>query len=244
MYKRPQLRVREPPNTTQEPVKIREGTFLHDIIKKGPTEWSSDKREIQPIYQKDVYLALLKRNNREMGIEWKEPNIPDYVPPERPVRPIEPELPFPDKIYMKVRILKSGIIRIKLDSSFAVLHEKYYSQCKVPPMKSIIRAYTNMGFSPEFIERIKTKFSKFSEHKKKVEKIIESTFNKEPVKKPKKVKKKEEMIEDEIEEIEDDRDDEIDEDDDPPEDGEMDVEVDEDPEEQPPDDQEEAYISD
>ncbi len=243
MYKRPQLRVREPPNINREPAKIRDGTFLHSILRRDSPGWSY-KHEVKPIYQKDVYLALLKCNCEDMGIEWKEPTIPDYIPPERPVRPVELELAFPDKVYMKVRILKSGIIRIKLDASFMTLQEKYYSQCKVPPMKSIIKAYTSMGFSSEFIEQIKIKFSKFANHKKKVEKIIDSTFNKEPVKKPKKIKKKEEMIEEEIEEIEDERDDEIHEDDDPGEDGELDIEAEEDPDEQPQDDQEEAYISD
>ena len=193
---------------------------------------------------KDAYLSLLKRNYDELGIEYKEPDIPDYVPPQRPDPVEEPQLTFADKVYMKVRILKSGIIRIKLDTSFAVLYEKYYSNQKQPPMKSVIQAYKSIGFSSEFLEKVKTKFSKFADHKKKVQEKIDSIFNKEPAKKPKKTKKKEELIEDENEEIEEERDDEEEEDDDPGEDGEMDVELDEDLDEQPQDDQDEAYISD
>lgn len=239
MYKRPPLRVREEPGISTRP---KPGSFLDKIANPPPTVGYKQKR--YPVYQKDTYLALLKRNYHALGLEYKELDIPDYVPPVKSERPSEPELTFADKVYMKVRILKSGIIRIKLDTSFAVLYEKYYSNQKHPPMKSIIQAYKSLGFSSEFLEKVKTKFSKFADHKKKVQEKIDSIFNKEPAKKPKKTKKKEEFIEDENEEIEEERDDEQEEDDDPGEDGEMDVELDEDPDEQPQDDQDEAYISD
>jgi len=239
MYKRPPLRVREEPRVSTRP---KPGSFLDKIVNPPPTVGYKQKR--YPVYQKDTYLALLKRNYHALGLEYKELDIPDYVPPVKSERPSEPELTFADKVYMKVRILKSGIIRIKLDTSFAVLYEKYYSNQKHPPMKSIIQAYKSLGFSSEFLEKVKTKFSKFADHKKKVQEKIDSIFNKEPAKKPKKTKKKEEFIEDENEEIEEERDDEQEEDDDPGEDGEMDVELDEDPDEQPQDDQDEAYISD
>ena len=238
MYKRPPLRVREEPGISTRP---KPGSFLDKIANPPPTVGYKQKR--YPVYQKDTYLALLKRNYHALGLEYKELDIPDYVPPVKSERPSEPELTFADKVYMKVRILKSGIIRIKLDTSFAVLYEKYYSNQKHPPMKSIIQAYKSLGFSSEFLEKVKTKFSKFADHKKKVQEKIDSIFNKEPAKKPKKTKKKEELIEDENEEIEEERDDEEEEDDDPGEDGGMDVEVEEDPDEQPEED-EEAYISD
>jgi len=239
MYKRPPLRVREEPGISTRP---KPGSFLDKIVNPPPSAGYKQKR--YPVYQKDTYLALLKRNYHALGLEYKEPDIPDYVPPVKSERPSEPELTFADKVYMKVRILKSGIIRIKLDTSFAVLYEKYYSNQKQPPMKSVIQAYKSIGFSSEFLEKVKTKFSKFADHKKKVQEKIDSIFNKEPVKKPKKTKKKEELIEDENEEIEEEINEEEEEDDDvPDEDGGMDVEVEEDPDEQPEED-EEAYISD
>jgi len=240
MYKRPPLRVREEPGISTRP---KPGSFLDKIANPPPTVGYKQKR--YPVYQKDTYLTLLKRNYHALGLEYKELDIPDYVPPVKSERPSEPELTFADKVYMKVRILKSGIIRIKLDTSFAVLYEKYYSNQKHPPMKSIIQAYKSLGFSSEFLEKVKTKFSKFADHKKKVQEKIDSIFNKEPVKKPKKTKKKEveEIVEDE-EEINEEEEEEEEEDDDvPDEDGGMDVEVEEDPDEQPEED-EEAYISD
>jgi hypothetical protein len=233
MYKRPPLRVREEPRPSTRP---KPGTFLDRIVNPPPSVPYVRKK--YPVYQKEVYLALLKRNCKELGLEYKEPDIPDYVPPQRSKPPIEPQLTFSDKVYMKVRILKSGIIRIKLDASFANLYEKYYSKQKQPPMKSVIQAYKSMGFSPEFLEKIKTRYSKFAEHRKKVEKMIDEIFNKEPAKKPK--KKKEEVIEEEEEEEED----EEDQDDDPGEDGEMDVELDNDDDNEQPQEDEEAYLSD
>lgn len=234
MYKRPPLRVREEPRPSTRP---KPGTFLDRIVNPPPSVPYVRKK--YPVYQKEVYLALLKRNCKELGLEYKEPDIPDYVPPQRSKPPIEPQLTFSDKVYMKVRILKSGVIRIKLDASFANLYEKYYSKQKQPPMKSVIQAYKSMGFSPEFLEKIKTRYSKFAEHRKKVEKMIDEIFNKEPAKKPK--KKKEEVIEEEEEEEEDE---EEDQDDDPGEDGEMDVEVDNDDDNEQPQEDEEAYLSD
>ena len=239
MYKRPSLRVREEPRTSGRP---KPGTFLDKIVNPPPTTRYVQKK--YPVYQKDTYLALLKRNYQELGLEYNEPNIPDYVPPQRSKPPSEPQLIFSDKVYMKVRILKSGIIRIKLDTSFVTLHEKYYSKQKQPPMKTTIQAYKSMGFSQEFLEKIKTKYSKFVDHKKKVEKMIDEIFNKEPVKKPKKTKKKEEeeFIEDEVEPEEEEE--EEDPDDDPGEDDGMDVEIENDDDNEQQQEDEEAYLSD
>lgn len=237
MYKRPPLRVREDTVASGRP---KPGSFLDAIVNPPPTIRSNHPKK--PIYQKDAYLSLLKRSCEDAGLEYKEPDIPDYVARVTVVPPGEPKLSHSDRVYMKVRILKSGIIRIKLDTSFAILYEKYYSKCKQPPMKSIIQAYKSMGFSLEFLDKIKIKFSKFADHKKKVQEKIDSVFNKEPAKKPKKIKKKEDEEPEEI--IEDEEEDEEEEDDDPDEDGGMDVEVDEDPDEQPQEGEEEAYLSD
>lgn len=228
MYKRPPLRPREAPRKIHGPM----GSFLHTILNTSRVE--PYKRVVQPVYRKDDYLALLEKNNKEMGIPYVKPEIPDYEPPVRPQKTPEPPVPYSDRVYLKLRILKSGIIRVKLDASFATLHEKYYSQCKQPSVKAIVQAYKSMGFSDEFLTGIKKKFEKKAEYQKTVAKIIESVFEKEPVKKPK--KKKEELQEEEEEEEEEE------EDDNPEEDEGMDVEVEEDPDEQPQ--EEEEYFSD
>jgi len=237
MYKRPLLRVREPPRVINGPAKVPPGTFLHGLINPPPTEFY--KWVKQPIYRKDDYLALLKKNCKELGLEYKEPDIPEYVPAPKLKTPEEPEIIYPDWVYMKVKVLKSGVVRIKLDASLATLYEKYYSKNKFPPVKSIIQAYKSLGFSKEFLERTKKKFDNKAEISKKIGAIIDKVFNKEPVKK---IKKKKEEPPEEIEE-EDPRDDEEDpREDEPEEDEGMDVEMDEDPDEQPQ--EEEEYFSD
>jgi hypothetical protein len=235
MYVRPPLRVKDLPRNTHDPVRIPDGSYLHNLIQRGSTVRPVPVRA--PVYQKDTYLALLKKNYEECGLEYKEPDIPDYVERVRPQKLEEPQLKYADWVYMKVRILKSGIVRIKLDSSFAILEEKYYSQCKTPPLKSIIQAYKSMGFSEKFLDHLKKKYERKVTFGKKVGPAIDAIFNKEPAK-----KKKKPEIEQEVEEpVDDDDDVEMDE---PMDDEGMDVEVEEDPDEQPQEDDEEAYISD
>lgn len=240
MYKRPPLRIREVPTKIHEPVSFKEGTFLHTLLKKEPTKWAGTGPK-QPIYQKEVYLALLKRNCYEMGIEYKEPVIPDYVPETIPDILKEPDISHIDKVYLKLRILKSGIIRVKLETSIAQLYENYYQKGIKPPIKVVIQTYKTMGFSPMFLEKIKKKHDKLVEFSKKASKIIDTIFNKEPVKKPKK-KKEEEIIENNDIPEDEDLDEENDEDDIGDE-GELDVEPDEEEieDDQP---QEEMYLSD
>jgi hypothetical protein len=227
---------------SREPVKFSEGSYLHGLLNPGPTKWY--KYEPAPVYKEDDYLKMLQKNNETLGIPYKDPQLPKYEKPVKPEPKKEPELTFCDRVYLKMKILKSGIVRIKLDASIASLHEKYYSKAKRPPMKSIIQAYKSMGFSTEFLEKIKKSFTKIAEKQKRVEKMLDKLFNKEPVKKTKKKKKEEEVIEEE-KEIEEDEPPEDDEEDDdvPGEDEGMDVEpeVEDDVEEEPV---EEEYFSD
>ena len=238
MYKRPALRPSVPPKI-HTPVRVEEGSFLHKLFCQPSVKPVT--RVKQPVYQKDVYLSLLKKNYEEYGLEYKEPDIPDYVPPPRPEKIEEPELTHVDRVYMKVRILKSGIIRIKLDASFYNLYERYYSKNKIPPIKTVVQAYKSMGFSDNFLQKIKKNYDKNITFMKKVSPKIDAIFNKETVKKPK--KKKVETVEEDDLPPEEDEEEEEEEEEDAGEDGEMDVEVDEDLEDQPQD-EEEVYLSD
>ena len=238
MYKRPPLRVRDLPTETNH-VKVLPDTFLYNITNPPPT--FVRKHVKRPVYMKEVYLSLLEKNCKSMGLEYKNPDIPDYVPRLKAEIIKEPTLGYAEQVYLKLRILKSGIIRVKLDTSFATIYEKYYSKQKIPPIKTSIQAYKSMGFSDTFIEKIKKKCDSKVAFGKKVSGIIDSIFNKEPAKKPKNIKKKEDNVEVEVEEEEED---EQDPDDVQPEEDEaLDMEVDEDLEEQAQED-EEAYLSD
>lgn len=239
MYKRPLPRARNT-QRTHHPVETPEGTFLHGLLNPSPPKVY--KYVPAPVYEQKAYLIALEKHYKQCGIPFKDPQLPDYVRPIRPEPTKEPELGFGDQVYMKMRILKSGIVRIKLDASIAILYEKYYRKALRPPMTSIIQAYKSMGFSPQFLEKIKKKFALKVKEQKRFGGVIDKIFNKEPVKKVK--KKKEEVDVEKIEEekIEEEEDDE-EEDDIPEEDEGLDVEPDaeEEVEEEPG---EEEYNSD
>lgn len=152
----------------------------------------------QPVYQQENYLKLLEKHYKDVGVPFKKPDLPIYVSPPKPEVKKEPELGPPDRVYLKLRYLKNGTVRVKLDTSFIMLYERYYKKHKLPPFKSVVAAYKSFGFSEAFLERIKKTYSKRSEVQKRFEKMYESIFNKETVKKGKNKKKKEdEMIPDE-----------------------------------------------
>ena len=233
MYKRPPLRVRDEPCKSTH---VLPDSFLGRIVKPPPTNYRTFVK--RPIYAMNAYVSLMKKNCEEMGLEYKHIDVPEHIPPPIVEGVKEPFIRYVDEVSMKLRILKSGIIRVKLDTSIATLYEKYYSKAKQPPTKNVVQAYKSLGFSEGFLEILKKKISKRPERLKKFENIIDSIFNKEPVKKPKKIKKKEENVE-----IEEEEEDEQDPDDVQPEEDEaLDVEIDEDLEEQAQDDEE--YLSD
>jgi hypothetical protein len=234
MYKRPSPRVRND-SVNPKPVKFIEGSFLHGIVNPGRTEVY--KFAPGPVYEKEAYLNALEKHYKQCGIPFKDPQLPDSVKIVRPEPIKEPELGFIDQVYLKMRILKSGIVRIKLDASIATLYEKYYKKALRPPMKSILSAYKSMGFSPQFLEKIKKRFEWNVKEQKRIDKVIDKIFNKEPVKKVKKKKKEEEEI------IEDLNEDEEEKDDAPEEDEGLDVEPDADEDIEEPVDEDE-YLSD
>lgn len=238
MYKRPPIRTNEfRGNKSTRPVP---GDFIYNIIHPLPTEIPTRIRK--PVYNQDNYLTLLEKNYVENNLVFKKPNLPDYTVVPTLSKTPEPYIYDIDRVYMKLKILKSGIIRVKLNTSFTSLYEKYYSQNKIPSMKTLVQAYKSFDFSDEFINVIKKRYEKRVAFSKKISNIIDDVFNKE---KPKKRKKEEEEVpkDDECDDGDPvDEDDPHVEDDDPGEDGEMDVEIDDDEDvEDPP---AEEYLSD
>ena len=245
VHRRPSRRVRPQPTVrvgNTEPAK--EGSFLYNILNPKPTVFYEFKKG--PIYKTDRYLKMLKKNNEEMGIPYKEPNLPMETPYQLPEKSKEPYIEYPDRIHVTLRILKSGIVRVKLNTGIAMLHEKYYGRAKFSPIKELIQVYKSHGFSEEFITKIKKSHEKKLIYAKKVGAILDKIFD---TKKPKKVKKAEKKKPEPEPEVEDEEimvadplheEDEDDEDIVPEEDGQMDVEPDEEDEEEVAD--EEEYI--
>jgi hypothetical protein len=192
MYKRPSQRVKiDHDGRCHAPA--REGTFLYNLLNPPPTKFPVKVK--QPVYHQDYYLKLLKASDERMGLKYVDPGLPIVIPVVYPDPPQEPDLPYSDHIRVTLKILKNGIVRVKVYPSIAILHERYWSKCIVPPLKPVIQAFKAYGFSDEFIKNIEKSQKKADLFKQKVGKIIEKIFDKEPVKKIKKKKKVEEVIE-------------------------------------------------
>lgn len=223
MFKQPSKRVnfRGPIDKVIKPL---EGTLMYDIMNPTPTVYPYIIKG--PIHKYDDYIRLFKRNNDEMGISFTEREYPEYIPRVYSVASDEPKLEYSDQVQVSLKVLKTGLVRIKVNAAVSTLNEKYYSTYKKPPIKSVIQAYKSHGFSDAFIEKIKRGNERNLEFGKKIGGIIQKIFDKQPVKKIKK-KKEVEIEEPEVEPENDD--DENDEDDVvPEEDGGLDVEPDED----------------
>lgn len=212
---------------------IAPGSFLYDVVRRDtPVKWYHHEK--LPIYEKDSYLSLLQKNCENLGIPYKDPNLPDAPVRSEVVRTTEPELTFLDRVYVKLRVLKNGIVRVKIDTSFASMYENYYESNKQPPLKVLTQSYKSVGFSDTFLQKIKDGFAKNAAKKKVVSKAIEKIFDKQTTKKPKKAPPREDVEEDVVEEEDEEEEEEA-----APEDEGMDVEVE--PEDEVVED--DAYIS-
>lgn len=197
----------------------------------GTTFFKFNKR---PIYEKDRYFILLQKNCEHMGIPYIEPELPTATEAPSPIQTTEPELSFLDRVYLKLKILKNGTIRVKIDPTFAIMYENYYKHNKQPPLKVLTPIYKTLGFSDAFLQKIKDGFARNAARKSIIAKVIEKIFDK-PVKK--KIKKKQVEVIETIEEVQEE---EEEEEDDPTPDEGMDVEVINDDDEVVEDD---AYVS-
>ena len=211
MYKRPSKRVKVHPAPALVRGTLPPESFLGSIIHNEPPKFY--ERVKQPVYQQDVYLKALKKNYEDSGLTFKDPKLPEYIQPERPQPTKEPELTYGDRVQVTLRILKSGIVRVKVNAAIADVYDKYYRHGKKPPFKTVLQAYKSHGFSKEFLEKIKMRNEKQKLFAAKVEKILEKIFDKEPVKKPKKEKKRPvEEEEEQLPEVEEEEEDDVPED--------------------------------
>lgn len=242
MLKRPSRRVKPVyTNDKNHRSNVEPGSLLHGILNpvNEPVYFKFTKGAV---YNADIYFKMLEKNNKQMNIPYIQPNLPELRLYREPVRIIEPTLDVPDRVYLKLKILKKGIVRVKLDTVFATLHERWYQQMKTPPMKSVLNAYKVHGFSDHFLEKIKKGYEKKKIQQIRIEKVFDSIFNKDVIKRQKKKDKElrekkdelEKLTMDEIEEEEEEEENDV------PED-EIDVDVDEDEDEEVV---EEEYLSD
>lgn len=237
MYRKPSQRVKV--QTSHIRGGVPDDTFVGRIVQSKPTIQFKFVKE--PVYHQDDYLKLLEENYKKMGLPYVNPQLPIVQPRIYTEPPKEPELIFGDRVQVNLRVLKSGIVRVKINSAIAELYAKYYKHAKRPPFKMVLQAYKSHGFSKEFLQRIEKNNEKRKREALRIEKIFTKIFDKEPTKKVKKIKKKEEepeLNEDVVEPIEDE--DQPPKSDEPEEEETLDVEPDEEDEEEV----EEEYVSD
>jgi hypothetical protein len=216
MNKMPQKRPPLRPKVECVPHRLEKGDYLYDLIHATPIKSATPEK--RPVYKQDDYLRLLKRNYEFYGLDMKDLRLPPesvYTPSEKPV---EPDIHYYDRVYVMMSVLKSGKVKVKINTGMRDMYDKYYKHNKHPPQKTVVKVYKSLGFSESFIQRIEASYKKIPERAKAFSKCIDRVFNKPSVSKPKKKKPEPEQVEENEEEEEE-------EDDDPGEDGEMDVEV-------------------
>ena len=191
MYKKPSQRVKVHPSHIRGG--IPDDTFVGRIVQSKPTIQFKFVKE--PVYHQDDYLKLLEENYKKMGLPYVDPQLPIIQPRVYPEPRKEPELTFGDRIQVNLRVLKNGIVRVKINSAIAELYAKYYKHAKRPPFKMVLQAYKSHGFSKEYLQRIEKNNEKRKDLYIRIEKVFTKIFDKEPTKKMKKKKKEEEIVE-------------------------------------------------
>lgn len=237
VFKKPPLRHK----VETKPGRLKPGDPLYERI--HPPIDTVQVQQKRPVYHQKEYLKLLEKNYKYYGLPMKDLKLPTVTEYVKPFEQKEPDIEFYDRIYVMTSILKSGKVKIKINTGMYDLYEKYYRYNKQPPQKSVLKVYKSLGFSDAFLKRVEASYKKIPSRMIAFQKCIDKVFNKPSVSKAKKKKVEpdpevdpEDLIKVDVVEDEDDNDD----DDDPGEDGEMDVEVEVDDVEEV----EEEYIND
>jgi hypothetical protein len=155
--------------------KLVPGSFLYNIV-YGKNDNTIEKKPFYVQNKKD-YLESLERNCKEMGIPFKKPYVEEMPPYEKVDDSIETHIEHLDQIVVKLNVLKSGKVRVKVSPQMAILNEKYYSKYKPPPIKSITSALKAIGYSQEFMDSMMEKYKKRNELIEKKWKILEKIFD-------------------------------------------------------------------
>jgi hypothetical protein len=122
-------------------------------------------------------------------VTYKEPNVIETVVKPSNEKKRECLVDYLDKVYVKLNILKSGKVRIKLVTNFVSFWKTYYSKGKAPPFKVILAACKALGYSENFLNKMVDNRKKRQDYVKVLEKIIANIFEKSAASKKKVVKK-------------------------------------------------------
>lgn len=161
----------------------------------------------KPKYYKDPeYLNLLEKNYKKCNVPYKPKENYQIKLKEYKIKPIECHIEYIDRVGVELHVQKNGNVKVKLSMCMCKLYDKYYKNGHLPPIKTIIATYRNMGYSEAYISNIKKKYNlkkifkeKLGDHLTRIfDKGIIKTFKKEPENEP-----------DEDDELSEDEDDEL-----------------------------------
>ena len=187
MLKRPPKRVPVSPyiNTRHQVP----GGLVHGIVTNHSVTIRPKRQEIFARQNVEEYKRLLKRNYAYYDVPYKEPNVIETVAKPSNERERGCLVDYLDTVYVKLNILKSGKVRIKLVTNFLSFWKTYYSKGKAPPFKVILAACKALGYSEKFLNKMVDNQKKRKDYVKVLEKIIEKIFDKSAASKKKVVKK-------------------------------------------------------
>lgn len=175
MFKRPQVRSQRhapaPPFVRPTKGVVSDIINLSKFCEAKPRPLIAQERS-------EEYLRALEKNYAYHGVPFKRPNVTELVP--RHKCPVEPEkhIEYLDQVQVNLSVLKNGKVRVKCVLHGAQLYEKYYAHAKAPPIKALTTAYKHLGYSQEFIESFTEKHKKRVVFGKKLDKVLESIFDK------------------------------------------------------------------
>lgn len=188
MLKRPTKRVH--PSPCVNPGPPIPGTFLHSIANPSREIQRPSQRGAFAFQNCELYKKLLKRNYESLNVPYKEPDVLELTSKSTNETTTECHIDYLDKVYVRLNVLKSGIVRVKLVTNFSSFWKTYYSKGKSPPFKTMLAACKAVGYSEAFMNKMIENRKRRQIFAKKLEKIIDKIFDKSTTTKKKKVVKK------------------------------------------------------
>ena len=179
MLKRPTKRVH--PSPCVNPGPPIPGTFLHSIANPSHEIQRPPPRGAFAFQNCELYKKLLKRNYDSLNIPYKEPNVSELTSKSTNETMTECHIDYLDKVYVRLNILKSGIVRVKLVTNFSSFWKTYYSKGKSPPFKTMLAACKAVGYSEAFMNKMVENRKKRQIFAKKLEKISFYNCRKPPI---------------------------------------------------------------
>lgn len=151
-----------------------------------------EKRHAQSLPPKDREKYLEETEVRLAKIRSNHEAWYAARPPPRP-KPQKEPINVPktiDHVFVNLKVLKSGMIKVTMSAPMAPIHEKYLSKGVRPPLMEHLKALKRFGYPDWVLEKVVNKHEKLPEEQKRMEEVIETVFGKYSNSKPSKPKKK------------------------------------------------------